>query len=418
MLQNLPAPSRTRLALRLHARAERAVRRGHPWVFDHGIKEQRHEGRAGDLAVIFDRDNRFLAIGLYDPASPIRVRVLHQGTPETIDREWFASRIRTAHERRLPLLAQHTTGYRVVHGGNDGLPGLVVDRYAGSLVVKLYTVAWIPYLADVLPGLDDTLSPERVVLRLSRKVQAEHADLHGLLDGQTLHDDSPSHQDVSPSHPSVLFQENGLVFEADLIKGQKTGFFLDQRDNRARVERLAAGRRVLNVFAYTGGFSLYAARGGAFEVTSLDISHPALLAAERNFAHNRHLDCVAAARHHLLRGDAFELLEAMRDRGDRYDLVIVDPPSFAKASAECERAIRSYQKLTRLGLGVLARGGVLVAASCSSRIAADQFAEAVSTAAKQAGRPLQVFEQTGHALDHPISFPEAAYLKCLFATAP
>jgi len=409
MLHSIPPPGRARLAIRLEPRAQRAVRRGHPWVFDHGIRHQRGEGRAGDLAVVFDKDNRFLAIGLYDPTSPIRVRVLHQGAPETIDREWFAGRIQAAHEKRKPLLARNTTGYRVVHGENDGLPGLVVDRYGDGLSVKLYTVAWIPHLSDVLAPLLLMLSPERVVLRLSRNVQVEQAELHGLSDGLPLHGndiDAPA-----------LFHENGLLFEADMIRGQKTGFFLDQRDNRAHVEQLAAGRRALNVFAYTGGFSVYAARGGASEVTSLDISRPALAAAERNFAHNLHLESVAAARHHRLPGNAFDLLEDLRGRGDRYDLVILDPPSFAKAREEVDRAIRSYQKLTRLGLGVLSPGGALVAASCSSRIGMDRFVDAVGTAAKDAGRPLQIAEVTGHALDHPISFPEAAYLKCLFATA-
>jgi 23S rRNA (cytosine1962-C5)-methyltransferase len=410
MPQHLPERNRTRVAIRLHPRAERAVRRGHPWVFDHGVKHQRQDGRVGDLAVIFDSDNRFVAIGLYDPSSPIRVRVLHQGAPETIDRAWFAARIEAAHERRKPLLATDTTGYRVVHGENDGLPGLVVDRYGDHLVVKLYTAAWVAYLADLLPCLQEQLSPVRIVLRLSRAVQAEREHLEGHFDGQVVRGgDVPD---------PVLFHENGLRFEADLIKGHKTGFFLDQRDNRARVERLSTGRTVLNVFAYTGGFSLYAARGGAREVTSLDISHPALSAAERNFAHNRHIEAVAAARHHVLPGDAFEILEQQHRHGSRYDLVILDPPAFAKANQEIDRAIRSYQKLTRLGLGVLSPGGILVAASCSSRIGEEQFTEAVSSAAQEAGRSLQVFERTGHALDHPISFREAAYLKCLFATAP
>jgi 23S rRNA (cytosine1962-C5)-methyltransferase len=410
MLQDIPAPSRTRLAIRLHPRAERAVRRGHPWVFDHGIKHQRREGRAGDLAVLFDHANRFLAIGLYDPASPIRVRVLHVGAPATIDREWFAARIAEAHGRRLPLLEQETTGYRVVHGGNDGLPGLVADRYGKSLVLKLYTAAWIPYLPDVLAGLHDTLAPERIVLRLSRTVQAAHDARHGLSDGQVLHG-------LAADAP-VLFRENGLLFETDLVKGHKTGFFLDQRDNRIRVEQLAANRTVLNVFAYTGGFSVYAARGGAAEITSLDISRLALDAAERNFSHNRQVEAISAARHRALAGDAFTLLEELRRRGDRYDLVILDPPAFAKAHREIDRAIRSYQRLTRLGLGLLSPGGTLVSASCSSRIGMSQFVEVVGTAAQGVGRHLQVFEVTAHALDHPISFPEAAYLKCLFATAP
>lgn len=409
-MRDLPLPSGTRLAIRLHPTAERAVRRGHPWVFAEGIEHQRRDGKPGDLAVVFDKHDRFLAIGLYDPHSPIRIRVLHHGGPETIDREWFAARIQEAWDRRKPLIQQDTTGFRVVHGENDRLPGLIVDRYAESVVVKLYSVAWIPYLRDTLDSIQNILNPVRIVLRLSRTVQQAEGDLYGLEDGHILHG-------LAPSGP-VLFRENGLLFEADLVRGQKTGFFLDQRDNRARVERLSAQRSVLNVFAYTGGFSLYAARGGASEVASLDISQPALAAAQRNFAHNNSDPRVAATKHHLLVGDAFTLLQEIGGAGRRYDLVILDPPAFAKAQAEIDRAASGYQKLTRLGLGVLAPGGILVAASCSSRITADRFSEAVTAAAQGIGRPLNVFEQTGHALDHPVSFAEGAYLKCLYATAP
>jgi 23S rRNA (cytosine1962-C5)-methyltransferase len=409
MIDNLPRPTGNRLAVRLHPGAERAVRRGHPWVFAEAIQQQRREGKPGDLAVIFDRDNRFLAIGLYDPHSPIRLRILQQGAPESIDGEWFAARIQEAWERRTPLLHQETTGFRVIHGENDRLPGLVVDRYEKSVVVKLYTAAWVPHLREILPRLADLFPTERMVLRLSRTVQQVGGVLSGLSDGQVVRGSAPT--------GPVLFRENGLVFEADLVRGQKTGFFLDQRENRARVERLSDGRSVLNVFAYTGGFSLYAARGGARDVTSLDISQPALAAAQRNFRHNSTDAHVAAAKHHLLVGDAFEILQKMHARGNRYDLVILDPPSFAKAQAEIDRALASYRKLTRLGLGVLSQNGILVAASCSSRISAEHFTEAVAGAARQTGRPLHVFEQTGHAVDHPIGFAEGAYLKCMFATA-
>jgi 23S rRNA (cytosine1962-C5)-methyltransferase len=407
MLHTLPSPSKTRLAIRLHPRAERAVKRGHPWVFDHGISSQRQEGRAGDLAVIFDRDNRFLAIGLNDPSSPIRVRVLHHGSPLTIDAEWFAARIREAHERRVSLLATDTTGYRLIHGENDRMPGLIVDRYAENLVVKLYSAAWIPHLRPIIESLIELIAPERIVLRLSRAVQKQTGELAGLREGQLLH----GPELAGP----VLFRENGLIFEADLLRGQKTGFFLDQRDNRARVGSYSAGRTVLNVFSYTGGFSLYAARGRARAVTSLDLSGPALAAAERNFAHNRHIDSVAGATHHLLRGDAFDLLRDLARDRERFDVVILDPPSFAKSQDEIEGAIRSYQKLTRLGLDVLASGGLLVAASCSSRVGEDAFRHAITGAAQKAGRPLRMIEQTGHAMDHPIVIPEAAYLKCIFA---
>ncbi|HSJ09790.1 MAG TPA: class I SAM-dependent rRNA methyltransferase [Longimicrobiales bacterium] len=405
---NAPAqPAPRRLAVRLHAGAEQAVRRGHPWVFDDGIRQLRHEGAAGDLAVIFDRHNRFIAIGLYDPSSPIRIRVLHHGEPAPIDRAWFAARIADAWRVRQPLVAEGTTGFRVVHGENDGLPGLIVDRYGDSLVVKLYTAAWLTYLDDVLDALDAVFPAVRTVLRLGRTVQRAAAG--GPVDGDVVRG--------APLDGPVLFVENGITFEADLVRGQKTGFFLDQRDNRARVERHCRGRTVLNVFAYTGGFSVYAARGGARTVTSLDVSAPALAAAERNFAHNRTHPAVAAAEHRTIAGDAFDVMQQMRARGERFDVVILDPPSFAKARAEVERALASYARIVRLGLDVLADGGLLVAASCSSRISAEAFRDVVERTAAGAGRPLRVLEETGHALDHPIGFPEGAYLKCIFARA-
>jgi 23S rRNA (cytosine1962-C5)-methyltransferase len=407
-VQELPDPSGDRLAVRLIPGAERAVREGHPWVFDRSIKQVHQDGRPGDLAVIFDRKNRFLAVGLYDPHSPIRVRVLQHGTPEPIDDEWFDARLREAWARRAPLREQDTTGFRMVHGENDRLPGLVVDRYADSLVIKLYTSALVPYLRAIIDTLTDLLAPERIVLRLSRAVQKQ-GELHGLRDGLVL--------SGAQIQGAVLFRENGLVFEADLIRGQKTGFFLDQRENRARVEPLCAGRRVLNVFAYTGGFSLYAARGGAREVTSLDVSRPALAAAERNFAHNSHDRRIAAAKHSLLAGDAFRLLRRAQDHGERYEVVIIDPPAFAKAKDEIDRAAASYRTLVRLGLGVLASDGHLVFASCSSRIRAVRFASIIDQAARDAGRTLQVLQQTAHTLDHPIGFTEGEYLKCIFAAA-
>lgn len=407
VLLNRPDGSGRRIAIRLHGGAERAVRGGHPWVFAEGIRQQRHEGAAGDLAVMFDRSNRFLAIGLYDPHSPIRIRVLHHGEPETIDAAWFAARIRAACERRHELFGEATTGYRLVHGENDGLPGLVVDRYAGNLVIKLYTSAWLPHLRSVVDTLVANDYTERVVLRFSRAVERTVAGSPDSSDAQVLFGD--------PLTGAVLFQENGLTFEADLVRGQKTGFFLDQRENRALVGQSSRGRTVLNVFAYTGGFSLYAARGGATSVTSLDISAPALAAAERNFEHNRSNHAVAAARHHTVAGDAFDVLRTMTNGQERFDMVILDPPAFAKAQPEVERAMATYSRLVRLGLGVVSPGGLLVAASCSSRITADAFRDIVEDASRASARSLRVRQQTGHPEDHPIGFPQGAYLKCIFA---
>jgi 23S rRNA (cytosine1962-C5)-methyltransferase len=412
MLSHVPEPTARRIAIHVTPAAERAIRQGHPWVFDQAIRRQSCEGRPGDLAVIFDRQRRFLAVGLYDPCSSIRVRILQRGEPAVIGQDWFQARLMEAAQLRTPLQEEgHTTGCRLVHGENDGLPGLVVDRYDQMLVLKLYTPAWLVHLREVLSALADVVPAERLVLRLGRTVQVRSEHLHGLSDGLVLFGpelDGP-----------VVFREHGLRFEADPVHGQKTGFFLDQRENRARVEKLARGKTVLNVFSYTGGFSVYAARGGARAVVSIDVSRPALAAVARNFALNcDHPDVAAvAATHEALAEDAFEALARLGSDGRRFDLVIVDPPAFAKKQAEVERALSAYERLTHLGLGVLQPGGTLVMASCSSRVGADEFFTTVHRAAERAGRPLREIERTGHPLDHPIGFKEGAYLKCFFATA-
>jgi 23S rRNA (cytosine1962-C5)-methyltransferase len=415
VLANIPEPAADRIAVRVTPAAERAVRKGHPWVFAHAVRKQKGAGRAGDLAVVFDRRRRFLAVGLYDPHSPIRVRVLQHGKPADIDREWFRNRLSVAAERRTPLRdSGDTTGYRLVHGENDGLPGLVLDRYAQTLVLKLYTAAWLPHLRDLLPSLPRVSPAERVVLRLGRAMQEHPPALYGLTDGTVL---------VGPPLTgAIVFRENGLCFEVDPVRGQKTGFFLDQRENRSRVAGLSTGKAVLDIFCYTGGFSLYAACGGARAVVSVDVSQPALGAAVRNFALNRHRPTVAVMidgrTHELVAEDAFEALARLGRQGRHFGLVIIDPPAFAKRRKEIQRALSAHERLTRLGLGVLEPGGTLVQACCSSRIDAETFFTTLHRAAALAGRPLREIERTSHPLDHPIGFREGAYLKCLFAVAP
>jgi 23S rRNA (cytosine1962-C5)-methyltransferase len=403
----LPQPAERNIALHVTPAAERAIRDGHPWLFDQSIRRRSRDGRAGDLAIIFDRKNRFLAVGLYDPDSPIRVRILQQGEPARINRGWFEQQVGGAVARRRPLLTDQTNGCRLIHGENDGLPGLVVDRYGETCVMKLYTAAWLPHLPAVVAALEMAVQPERLVLRLSRTLQSQPEQLYGLADGILL-------QGAVLTGP-VLFQENGLTFAVDVVAGQKTGFFLDQRDNRARVEKLAAGKRVLNLFAYTGGFSLYAARGGATAVTSLDLSQPALDMAQTNFQLNRHLPGVAAARHELLQGDAFQRMEELVAQKRPFDLIILDPPSFARQQSETERALAAYARLTQLALRLLPPGGILVQASCSSRVERDAFFQTIHGTALKEKRSLREIERTGHPVDHPVGFSEGEYLKCLFA---
>jgi 23S rRNA (cytosine1962-C5)-methyltransferase len=336
------------------------------------------------------------------------VRILQSREPADINAEWFRNKLVSATRLRASLEGQDTTGYRLVHGENDGLPGLVLDRYADSLVLKLYTPAWIPQLKEFCEALAQVSPASHLILRLSNALQKQVELLHGLKDGMTLSIQAP---------PSlILFRENGLVFESDPVHGQKTGFFLDQRDNRAQVEKLSRDGSVLNMFAYTGGFSVYAARGGAKQIVSVDISAPAIEAALRNMGYNRDIPAVAAVSHETITEDAFEVLERMGSQKRLFDMVILDPPMFAQNEKQTAGALAAYRKLTRLGLGVLRQGGTLVQASCSSRVSADEFFAAVHQSAKEARRELTEIRRTGHALDHPIGFAEGAYLKCLFAT--
>jgi len=406
-LDHLPRPGAKNIALHIKKKAEGKIRMGHPWLFAEAIQKQSHPGQPGDLAVIFDQKRRFLAIGLYDPFSHIRVRILQHRQPATINGAFFESKFQQALSIRSAI-ADNTDGYRLIHGENDVFPGLVLDKYANTLVLKIYSLVWIPFLRDLMP-LCLALSPERVILRLGREAGQHPQHLHGLKDGTLLWGSNP--EGVS------LFLENGITFEVDPIHGQKTGFFLDQRHNRARVEALAANQTVLNVFSYTGGFSLYAARGKARSVTSVDIGQPALDAANRNFAYNRDHPTIAACNHQTIQGDAFKVLTRLAESRQKFDMVIIDPPSFASSKKDAPAGLRAYRRLTHLGLNVLVEGGLLVQASCSSRISRQDFFKAINQEADLAGRKLHQIERTSHALDHPIGFPEGEYLKCIFAEA-
>lgn len=406
----LPTPGERRLAVRITPDALRRVRGGHPWVYDGSIESVNHEGRPGDLAVVFDRSRAFAAIGLWDPTSPIRLKVLHAGRPTPIDAEWVAGRIRDAVERREPLWRRadrDRLAYRAVNGENDGLPGLVVDVYASVAVVKLYTPAWFAHLRDVVAGVVAATGAAAVVLRLARSVAADPlTEAIGCGDGDVLLGEVPD--------GPVRFEENGLVFEADVRRGQKTGHFLDQRANRRIVREMARGRSVLDVFASTGGFTVHAAAGGASSVHAIDLSEPTLATVDRNIAHNVHLAAVARCRITTEVADAFEAMQSLARAGRRFDLVIVDPPSFAQNAAAVPTALGAYTRLTHLALDLVESGGTLVQASCSSRVTAADFFERVTLVAAGRGVRMTELRRTGHDLDHPVAFPEGSYLKAGF----
>ncbi len=396
-----------RLRLRITAAAETIVRSGHPWLFADSIHESNRAGQLGELAVIYDRKDKFLAVGLFDPDSPIRVRILHAGKPAMIDAAWWLARLEQAFTRRRDLFDAQTTGYRLIHGESDGWPGLVLDRYDATLVLKLYTAAWLPRLDEILALFKDKIPGERIVLRLSRNIQTFAEKQFQRRDGQILFGSAPD--------GPVIFSENGVRFEADVVRGQKTGFFLDQRENRRAVEMLARGRRVLNAFSFSGGFSVYAARGGATSGTDLDISAHALESAKRNFALNRNFPGVAACHHETVQADAFEWLAS---GSDKFGLIVLDPPSLAKRTTEREGAIRAYERLNSQGIAKLTRDGILVAGSCSAHISAVEFFDAVRRAATKSGRKFTELKTLQHPPDHPAGFKEAEYLKVIYLIFP
>ncbi|MFT5747591.1 MAG: 23S rRNA (cytosine1962-C5)-methyltransferase [Paraglaciecola sp.] len=402
LLKKLPQIIPQKLAIKLKPAAQKAVRHGHPWIFESGIIKQNKEGNAGDLAIIFDqRRNKFLAIGLFDPHSPIRIKILQTEKAANIDTAWFQEKIETAFAKRFKLLKTDTNSYRFIYGENDGLPGFIADVYDNVLVIKLYSTIWFPYLKMMLPVLLDISNCKTLVLRLARSLQKMPEALYGLSDGMLLHGDLENEE--------VIFREYGLRFTANVIHGHKTGYFLDHRHNRKRVGELAKGKTVLDIFAYAGGFSVHALAGGATEVTSLDISAKALKMSEKNVALND-----LKANHQTMAIDAFKGLEQLYQEGKTFDLIIVDPPSFAKRESEREKAMDSYMRLAKMSLKIVARNGILLLASCSSRVTSDEFFALNEQVLRQSGRKFQEMERHFHDIDHPIGFKEGAYLKAIY----
>jgi 23S rRNA (cytosine1962-C5)-methyltransferase len=375
-------------ALTLPDALESRLSAGHPWIYrDHVPAGFRAE--PGQFVHV--RSGRFEAHALWDPDSPIALRVFSRRRRP--DADWVRQRVEEAWQLRQRLLPPDTDAFRLLFGEGDGLPGVVVDIYAGFAVVVSYSSA----LKQVVEWLVSALG--------------ERPELRGVSERTTRRKDRSSElRHLSGERPPavVMVREHGLSYEVDLEAGQKTGLFLDHRDNRRYLRDLASGRRVLNLFSYTGAFSLSCAAGGAEQVTSVDIAAPAIAAAGRNFEHNR----FDAARHRGVAADVFEFLERARAEGKLWDLVIADPPSFASSRAELYSALRAYKKLHSAALSVLTPGGLYAAASCTSQVSADAFRQTIAEAAARSHR-LTVVHEAAHAADHPygIGHLEGRYLK-------
>lgn len=383
------------------------IQKGHPWVFDYQIQNQTpQDGKPGDLGVIYTSKNKLLAIGFYDPFSDIRWRILQWGTPLNIDASFFSDRLQKALAIRSSLEKQGTSGYRIINGENDGFPGMVLDRYEDTAVLKLYTTAWIPYLDPFLDSLATLLPVERCVLRLSRNCKKAVEEISSFREGQILFG--------PPLNSPVCFRENGLFFEVDVLEGQKTGFFLDQRENRQRIRSLAKDKTVLNVFSYTGGFSVYAFAGQCRSVWEIDSSPLALKTSRDTFALNFSETKSEAKEFQQIQDDAFIALRQLQGRKQSFDIVILDPPAFAVKKKQKPKALATYRRLAESGARLTRPGGLLFAASCSRQVSTEEFFREVFSGIQSAGKTYKEIDRTGHAVDHPVTFKEAEYLKGIY----
>lgn len=387
------------IAVKLTAKGEHSVVRGHPWIFSNSIIKINQDANTGDLAIIFDKNkNRVIGIGLYDAKSPIRIKMIHNAEAKaTINNEFFHQKIQHAFNKRVDLLRTETNSYRLIYGENDGFPSLIADVYNKVLVIKLYSEIWLPYLEGILKGLKEVSNTDTIVMRLSRSLQ--NSMNHSLKDGEVLFGNLDN--DV------VQFIEHGIKFSANVIKGHKTGYFLDHRHNRKHVGELSENKKVLDVFSYAGGFSVHALANGASEVTSLDISKQALQIAIDNGKLNSY-----SGIHKTIAGDAFEEMQKLIQRNKTFDVVVIDPPSFAKQKSEIDLAKKKYAQLANLGAKLTSKNGILVLASCSSRVIEQSFFDLNLRVLNSQGRPFNILKKTYHDSDHPIEFPEGAYLKC------
>jgi 23S rRNA (cytosine1962-C5)-methyltransferase len=383
---------------------DKSIKRRHPWLFSGAIERATGDPQAGDTVVVRSADGESLALAAYSPASQIRARVWSFEPGIAIDAAFLRARLAgaIALRDRLPA-ARHTNAMRLVHGESDGVPGLVVDRYADVLVVQFLAAGVERWREPILDALVELTGCEAVFERSDAEVRS----LEGLEPRAAW---ARGGKDVAAAGRCPII-EYGLNFRVDVEQGQKTGFFLDQRENRQRVRALAAGRNVLDGFCYTGGFAIAALAGGAARVLAVESSAPALEVARENLAAN----ALDASHMSFEQADVFGHLRTLRDRGAKFDLVVLDPPKFAPTAAHAKNAARAYKDINLLAFKLLSPGGLLATFSCSGGVSAELFQSILAGAALDAGVEARIIERFAAATDHPValSFPEGEYLKGL-----
>ncbi|MBN1178056.1 MAG: class I SAM-dependent methyltransferase [Anaerolineae bacterium] len=380
---------------------ERSLQRRHPWVFSGAIDRLAGDPADGDLVDVHAAGGNWLARGVLNRRSQIAVRVLSWEPREQIDPAFWQRRLERAAAARAALERDPaTSAYRLAHAESDGLPGLVVDRYADYLAVQFLALSAERYREAIVGALAGLLPCRGIYERSDVDVREQEGleQRTGLLWGE------------APPHP-VPVSENGLHFLVDVQAGQKTGGYLDQRENRARLPAFCREAEVLDAFAYNGAFGVYAASGGAAQVTFVDSSAPALELARQNLSANR-LD---PRGHEFVEGNVFSVLRGYRANGRRFDVAVIDPPKFAPSARDVERAARAYKDVNLLAFQLLRPGGVLFSTSCSGAVSADLFQKILFGAALDAGRDAQIIGVLHQSADHPVAltFPEGTYLKGL-----
>lgn len=399
----------------LHAGKSGSLRRRHPWVFAGSVATLKGRARPGDTVIVEDEHGVMMGRAAWSPASKIRARVWTFNPAEIIDHAFFKRRVAQAVARRAGWMALRGEqcepgGERLIHGEADGLPGVIADRYGDTVVLQLTSAGADAWRDAIVAGIVQTTGCQQIYERSDSDVRKLEGlePVTGWIAAQGLN--------ALPAETFPQINEHGVRFGVDVAGGHKTGFYLDQRDNRLMLRTLAKDRRVLNCFCYTGGFSLQALAGGATSVVSIDSSGPALEQAKANLALNPSLD---ASRAIWRDADVFQALRDYNKAGELFDLIVLDPPKFAPSAAHADQAARAYKDINLFGFKLLAPGGLLMTYSCSGGIGVELFQKIVAGAASDAGRDARILKRLMASSDHPVGLaaPEGEYLKGLLVEA-
>ncbi len=386
----------------LHEGREKSLKRRHPWIFSKAVKEIRNAPQNGADIEILSSDGTYLATGSYSPNSQIRARVWTFDREQSVDHSFFVARIsEAAKARELMLKETGMSACRLVDAESDGLPGLIIDRYNSFLVLEVLSAGAEYHLKDIVSALRELYPEYSIYERSDVDVRSKEGlePRKGVIHGE------------EPPEELAITENGGMQILVNIPEGHKTGYYLDQRDNRAALAKYCCGKSVLNCFSYTGGFSLYALKGRARSVANVDVSQRALDIAKKNIVLN-HLDPGIVK---FIREDVFSFLRKEKKLGHTYDVIVLDPPKFAESRSQLEKACRGYKDINMIAASILNPGGYLMTYSCSGHMSPDLFQKVVADALLDAGREGQIVEFLTQASDHPVAlpYPEALYLKGL-----